>query len=393
MNGNNKKNIKIALFAGTMQPGFDGVTRVLYKLIENIKKTDEIESIVFSPIIPSQEKQPVKMYEVPSFPFPLYKDYKLAILAKRYFEDILIGFNPDIIHINSPCSLGFAAVRYGRKHNIPVVATYHTHFPSYAKYYKIKALEQFAWNYLRSLYNKCEAVYVPSLPIIKELKEQGIEKTVFLPHGVDTNVFNPSYRSQKWKEEIGCPGKKVILFAGRLVWEKDLKVLADAYKIIMNQRNDASFVLVGDGPIRKELEELMPKAIFLGYQSGESLSRTFASSDIFAFPSTTETFGNVTIEAMASGVPPICVEKGGAYGVIKNGKTGLIAKPDDAEDFAAKIISLLDDNSKRNEISREALCHAQSQSWGNIFKELLNSYNKVIEKYNRALIFKTVKAA
>ena len=375
-----------------MQPGFDGVTRVLYKLIENIKKT-EVESIVFSPIIPSQEEQPIKMYTVPSFPFPLYKDYKLAILAKRYFEDILKKFNPDIIHINSPCSLGFAAVRFGRKHNTPVVATYHTHFPSYAKYYKIKALEQFAWNYLRSLYNKCEAVYVPSMPIIKELEEQGIEKTVFLPHGVDTNAFSPSFKSQKWKEEINCQDKKVILFAGRLVWEKDLKVLADAYKIIMNQRDDASFVLVGDGPIRKELEELMPKAVFLGYQSGENLSRTFASSDIFAFPSTTETFGNVTIEAMASGVPPICVEKGGAYGVIRNKKTGLIAKPDDAEDFAAKIISLLDDDSTRNQISLNALGFAQSQSWENIFGELLKSYKNIIHKFNESSIYKAVKAA
>ncbi len=392
MTGNNKENIKIALFAGTMQPGFDGVTRVLYKLIENIKKT-EIESIVFSPIIPTQEEQPIKMYAVPSFPFPLYKDYKLAILAKRYFEDILLEFNPDIIHINSPCSLGFAAVRFGRKHNIPVVATYHTHFPSYAKYYKIKALEQFAWNYLRSLYNKCEAVYVPSLPIIRELKEQGIEKTVFLPHGVDTNVFNPSFKSQKWKEEINFQDKKVILFAGRLVWEKDLKILADAYKIIMNQRNDASFVLVGDGPIRKELEELMPKAIFLGYQSGENLSRTFASSDIFAFPSTTETFGNVTIEAMASGVPPICVEKGGAYGVIQNQKTGLIARPDDAEDFAAKIISLLENDSMRNQISINALDFAQSQSWENIFGELLRSYMDIIHRFNESSIYKSVKAA
>ena len=392
MLNNNKRNIKVALFAGTMQPGFDGVTRVVYKLIESLQQ-HFVETIVFSPIIPCENEQPVKMFEVPSVPFPLYKDYKFAIPSKKFFEHSLIEFDPDIIHINSPCSLGYAAVKFGRKHNIPVVATYHTHFPSYAKYYKIKALEQVAWNFLRNLYNKCEALYVPSLPIKKELEEQGIEKTIFLPHGVDTEIFNPSFRSEEWKIEIKSDNKKIILFAGRLVWEKDLKVLADAYKIIRGQRDDVSFVLAGDGPIRNDLKELMPDAIFLGYQSGENLSRAFATSDIFAFPSTTETFGNVVIEAMASGIPPVCVMKGGAYGSIQNGRTGLIAEPDNATDFANKLMFLLDDDETRIEIGRRALNFARSQSWENIFDQLLNSYEEIINNFKKSLIFKTVKAA
>lgn len=388
----NRKNIKVALFAGTMQPGFDGVTRVMYKLIDSLKD-HQIETVVFSPIIPAEDEQPVKMYEVPSVTFPLYKDYKFAIPGKKFFEHGLMEFAPDIIHINSPCSLGHAAVKFGRKHNIPVVATYHTHFPSYAKYYKIKALEQVAWNFLRNLYSKCEVLYVPSLPIKKELEEQGIDKTMFLPHGVDTDVFNPSFKSEEWKKEINNYGKKIILFAGRLVWEKDLKILAEAYKIITNQRNDVVFVLAGDGPIKNDLEVLMPQAVFLGYQSGENLSRIFSSSDIFAFPSTTETFGNVIIEAMASGIPPVCVMKGGAYGSIQNGRTGLISEPDNAEDFASKIMLLLDDDEMRKEMGRRALDFARSQSWENIFNQLINSYEEVIENYNKSLIFKSVIAA
>jgi glycosyltransferase involved in cell wall biosynthesis len=333
------------------------------------------------------------MFAVPSFTLPVYKDYKFAMPGMRYFEESLKSFAPDILHINSPCSLGYAAVKYGLRNNIPVVATYHTHFPSYAKYYKIKALENLGWNYLRSLYNKCEAVYVPSQPIMDELSKQGLETIKFLPHGVDAELFNPSFKSLEWKEAIGCKNKKVILYSGRLVWEKDLKVFANTYRIIKAKRNDAVFVLAGDGPIRSELKELMPDAVFLGYQSGIGLSTAYASSDIFAFPSTTETFGNVTVEAMASGIPPVCVREGGAYGIIKEGITGLIAEPHNAESLAGEITYLLDNDDMRKDIGLNALEYSKTQSWDSIITRLIESYNEIIDNYKKTLRYKTIKAA
>jgi glycosyltransferase involved in cell wall biosynthesis len=387
-----RDKIKIAYFAGSMKPGQDGVTRVLYKIIEYLNKNG-IENIFFSPVIPLEFEQPTRMFEVPSFTIPLYKEYKFAVPGIKYFEESLKNFAPDILHINSPCSLGYAAVKYGQKNNLPVVATYHTHFPSYAKYYKVKALENWGWNYLRSLYNKCEAVYVPSLPIMKELSMQGLGTIQFLPHGVDTEVFNPSFKSLEWKESIGCKNKKIILYSGRLVWEKDLKVFADTYGIITAKRNDAVFVLVGDGPIRLELQEMMPNAVFLGYQSGNSLSTVYSSSDIFAFPSTTETFGNVTVEAMASGIPPVCVRAGGAYGIINEGVTGLIAEPHNAESFAGKILYFLDNEVKRHDIGLNALKYSHAQSWDTIISRLLESYTGIIDNYKKTLLYKTIKAA
>jgi glycosyltransferase involved in cell wall biosynthesis len=333
------------------------------------------------------------MYEVPSIVFPLYKDYRFALPTIKPFEEYLKEFKPDIIHINSPCPLGCAAIKYGEKFNIPVAATYHTHFVSYAKYYNVKILESLSWNYFRSLYNRCETVFVPSIPIMKELEKHGLNNVQFLSHGVDLSVFNPEYKNPDWKISLGIENKTVLLFVGRLVWEKDLKTLAEAYKIIASGKDDVAFVLVGDGPIKNELKELMPAAKFLGYKTGKELSTAFASSDIFVFPSTTETFGNVTLEAMASGIPAVCVKEGGAYGFIQDGINGLIANPRDAKDFAEKIIFLADNFYIRKEMAFNSLSFAREQTWDKIFERLFESYLEIINDYKSGIKFNKNYAA
>jgi glycosyltransferase involved in cell wall biosynthesis len=375
------RNLRIAYFAGTMKPEQDGVTRVLYRTIDALRLRG-IESMFFSPIVPSLEQQRVPMVQVPSLVIPLYKDYRIAVPGKRHFERRLAEFAPDVIHINSPCPLGHAAVRYGKRNGIPVVATYHTHFPRYARYYKIQTFELFSWNYLRLLYNDCSVVYVPSEPVQAELRAHGFETTEFLPHGVDTSVFSPERRSEEWRRVHGVDGKTVLLFAGRLVWEKDLRVLADAYARIMAKRDDAVLVLAGDGPIREELAGLMPGAKFLGQLGVPDLSRAYASSDVFVFPSTTETFGNVTIEAMASGVPPVCAAEGGASGFVKPGVTGQLAAARDGADFASKIELLLDRPDLRTEMGKAALEFARGQSWEKIFDRLFAGYDAIAANHS-----------
>lgn len=380
------RNLRVAYFAGTMKPGQDGVTRVLYYLIDAIEKTG-IKSIFFSPIIP-QDGQKVKMVKVPSVTIPLNREYKFAVPGSRYFEEKLKIFNPDLIHINSPCPLGHAAVIYANKNSIPVVSTYHTHFPSFAKYYNLKVFEMFSWSYLRSLYNKCDSVFVPSTPVFKELKQHGFETIEFLPHGVDSQIFNPSFKDDEWKRRIGAEGKTVVLYVGRLAKEKDLQSLLQCYNIVSEKREDLKFVLVGDGPVKQKLKDLMPEAIFLGYQSGKDLSTSYASSDIFILPSTTETFGNVTLEAMASKVPPICVREGGASGLINDGITGLIAEPRNAKDLAEKLLFLTDNTEAREKISEQAYKFSQKQSWEKIFQRLFNRYEEINLNY-----FSSIKAA
>lgn len=376
----NKNKLRIAYFAGSMKPGLDGVTRVLFRLIDWLNEND-IENIFISSEIPSRNEQKTNYHQVPSVVIPFYKEYKFAYPGYKKFESKLKEFKPDILHINSPCSLGLAAIKYGEKYNIPVVATYHTHFPSYAKYYNIKQLEFISWNYLRKLYNRCDKVFVPSKSIMEELRIKGFKTTDYLPHGIDLNLFNPDFKSTDWKKSLNIENKKVLLFVGRLVWEKDLRTLAQIYNIISSLRNDIVFALAGDGPIRKDLERIMPEALFLGYKSGKELSTIFASSDLFVFPSTTETFGNVVLEAMASGLVPVCSDEGGASSSIKHNHNGLICKAKDAFDFSKQIISTLKDEDELNRLSNNCIEYASKQSWNNIFSQQYQHYLNIIESH------------
>ena len=372
--------LRVAYFSGTMRRGQDGVTRVLYRTIDALNDQG-IESIFFSPIVPDAKDAPADLRTVPSIAFPWYPDYRIALPGFKAFEADLQQFRPDILHIHSPCPLGCAAIHWGKRNNVPVVATYHTHFASYAKYYKIKALEIFGWNYLRSLYRSCQQVYVPSIPILHELSTRGLEHLAFMPHGVDAKSFNPRHHSKKWRNGVAPDGKKVLLYAGRLVWEKDLQTLIGAYTLLKAQRSDWTLVLAGDGPVRAELASAMPEARFLGSLSGRALSAAYASSDILVFPSTTETFGNVIVEAMASGLPPICAAEGGAGGSIQHGINGFITNPRDPSDIARHIGLLLDDPVRLLRMGRAARAYARTQMWESIFDRLFADYRRVVAEY------------
>jgi phosphatidylinositol alpha 1,6-mannosyltransferase len=375
--------MRIAYTAGKMVEEYDGVTRVLFKWSEHLQKKN-IPHIFISGEVPPKEKQNVPMFRVPSIPFPLYKEYPFSLPSPKTFDAVLNEFKPDIIHFNSPCPLAFASLKYGRKHDVPVVSTYHTHFLSYAQYYKLKPFVEAGWMLYHHVYNQCAQVYVPSTPILDELEAGGLRTLQFLPHGVDVNAFNPTFFSENWKKEIGAEDKFVVLYAGRLVWEKDLRVLADVYKSLTQNRKDVVFVLAGDGPIQNELEQMMPDAIFLGHLNTKQVATAFASSDAFIFPSKTETFGNVTLEAMACGNVPLCAAAGGALDLIRNEENGFLIEPDDVNGFVKAITALADNPSLRNAMVERALAFAQQQSWDTIVEKMLALYSTAINSFSAA---------
>jgi glycosyltransferase involved in cell wall biosynthesis len=374
--------MRIAYFNANLKVGQDGVTRVVYKMIDGALARRH-EAMAVTSILPEPSQQTIPMLKVPSVVLPLQKAYRLALPGYQAFAKTLEEFQPDIIHINSPCTLGFAAVKYAKHFRVPVVATYHTHFPAYPRYYKLSTFEDFTWRITKNLYNSVDRTFVPTRPILQELEAKDIRHLQYLPNGVDTGLFTPERRSESWRSQFSNGSKPIVLFVSRLVWEKDLRVLAAAYRQLHTRRQDFEMVVVGDGHARAEFEKMMPGAHFLGYQSGVTLAESFASSDIFTFPSTTETFGLVTLEAMAAGLAPVAAKMGGATEIIEEGRSGLFAKPFDGTDLARKIEWLLDHPSYARVMREQACQRAQTYRWELVLEKLFRAYADVIDEFRQ----------
>jgi len=371
--------MKIASFIGTFKKE-DGVTRVLLELTKNFEAKG-YQNIIITGWSEDPSITSVPIVQVPSIPFPFYREYRLAIPGTRGFAAQLSEFQPDIIHLHSPDTIAWAGLHYAKDRHIPIIATYHTNFIKYLSYYHANFLKPAIWRLFRKLYTQMDAVTAPSEVIARELIEHGITKTQSLPWGVDFERFNPKFRSQDWRNKILGSEKKVILISAcRLTWEKDLKTLAEAHRLLKKQRNDFAMVIAGDGPQKEDLKKLMPEAIFLGHLDGGELSKVYASSDILLFPSSTETFGNNTIEGMAAGLIPVVADAGGSMELVENGKTGFLCQAKNPRDFFEKTNLLLDDAVLREKIRQAIPEFVKSFSWDNVADKVLDIYRGVIDK-------------
>jgi glycosyltransferase involved in cell wall biosynthesis len=277
------------------------------------------------------------------------------------------------------------AQKYGHRNGIPVVSSFHTHFVSYFKFYGVGRLEAAGWKLMRSFYARCEVVYAPSHAIIRELAGHGITNTELWSRGIDLGRFSPRWRDAELRASVGADDDTpILLLVSRLVKEKDLADLVAAERILRERGVAHRLVLVGDGPMRPELEKQLPGAHFAGHQAGEALARWYASGDVFVFPSTTETFGNVILEAHASGLPAVVVDRGGPPDLVDAGQTGLIARANDPADFAAKAEALLADPQERRRMGCRAREAAAARDWGAINGRLLESYRRVVAGHRSA---------
>jgi phosphatidylinositol alpha 1,6-mannosyltransferase len=375
--GDEERRLRIALITSSYNYIKDGVALTLNRLVGYLE-THGVEVLVFAPTAAAPAfAHTGTIVSVPSIALPVRPEYRLALGMPRSVRRRLKEFCPDVIHIAVPDLLGYRALKLARQWNIPAVASYHTRYETYLKHYwYVAALTGLVTRYLRRFYAACREVYVPSLSMAETLRADGLKDNFRLwPRGIDTARFNPAKRSGEWRARHGIGvSELVVLHVSRLVKEKRTDIIAATARRLQALGIAHKFLIVGDGPGRAALENALPQAIFTGFLDGEDLAMAYASSDIFLFPSETESFGNVTLEAMASGLPCVCADATGSRSLVVAGVTGLLARPGCVEQFANHIMALAADNALRQRMGTAARTRSLDFSWDETMARILGYY-------------------
>jgi phosphatidylinositol alpha 1,6-mannosyltransferase len=369
--------LRIAIFSGNYNYIRDGVAVTLNRLVAYLEKQGHAV-LIFAPTAKVPAMAHVgELVSVPSMPVPFHSEYRMALRFPNSAKQRLLNFKPDLVLLAAPDILGQKALDYCLAQKIPVVGSYHTRLDTYLKFYGLGFLENWGRNYLARFYNRVAKTYPPSESMADILREQGIAKNLEVwGRGVDSTLFAPEKRSLAWRKQLGFSDADVVVcFVSRLVKEKNTDLLARVL-----QKSGAKALIVGHGPEEAHLRKALPQAVFAGFLQGEDLARAYASSDIFFFPSESETFGNVTLEAMASGLPAICAKATGSNSLVVEGKTGFLIAAKDEDQMVAKLKTLRDDENVRHLMGKAARSRALEFNWDAILGRLVSSFQNIIDQ-------------
>ncbi|TKC19192.1 glycosyltransferase family 4 protein [Robertmurraya kyonggiensis] len=372
--------MKIAIFTDTFTPQVNGVARTFQRFVEYLDQ-NEIQYRLFVPDTKDEDPFTKQIFRFASLPFFLYPECRLALPNVFHIKKELEQFQPDIIHIATPFNMGLTGLYYGKKLNIPIVGSYHTHFDHYLQYYDLQFLSKWLWKYMNWFHSSFQKTFVPSYETKHELIRRGFSDLEIWSRGVNCQIFHPNFSSSRLREEYRITAPYILSFVGRLAPEKDINVLIKiAQQLPSEIKENVHWLIAGDGPLYHELQEQNNENMtFTGYIKGQELAELYAASDLFIFPSKTETFGNVVLEALACGTPAIGARAGGVQEIIRHDHTGHLCEPGNVEDFISRIVELLQNPSKRKQMGYEGRKYALSRSWNAIFHDLLTHYEEVIE--------------
>ena len=380
--------VKVIFFADMLIADFDGASKTMYQLINRIP-SERFEFLFVCGAGPDRIAG-FKCIRVFALSVPGNKSYRVAtaVFQKAELDKEIVRFAPDIIHIATPSLLGNYALKAAKRMGIPVMSIYHTHFVSYVDYYVknfpflIDFTKDRIKNILKTFYNQCDTVYVPSRTMIRELVSTGIRPDVIKlwERGIDKHLFSPSKRNRNSMRALTGNDNPCVLFASRLVWEKNLQTMIDLYALTEKNRLNYNFIIAGDGVAREALEKQMPKACFLGFLAHAKLADIYASSDVFFFPSVTETFGNVVLEAMASGIPCVIANSGGSKDFVRHGVNGFLCNPTDAQDFLDCISAIIEQPELAKRFSEEGIKTTKKYVWENLAGEYFDDLESLAVK-------------
>jgi glycosyltransferase involved in cell wall biosynthesis len=368
--------VRVALFSGNYNYVKDGANQALNRLVGRIEARGLVPR-VYSPVVEDPAFPPTgTLIGVPSVPIPGRGEYRVALGLPPAVKQDLKRFRPHIVHLSAPDWLGHDAKRWAKRRNLPVVASVHTRFETYFDYYRMGFIRRGVERLLKSFYGDLTEIYAPSGSMAEVLRAEGYSQKVRIwSRGVDRHIFRPDARDMAWRRSLGIADTvPVIGFVGRLVLEKGLDILADVAAALQARGVPHHVLVVGDGPARGWIEERLPGATFAGFLTGPELARAYGSSDMFLNPSVTETFGNVTLEAMACAVPAVAAAATGSSSLVTDGVSGRLVPPGDIAAFADALEAYARDPALRAAHGAAALEKSRAFDWDAINDAVIDRY-------------------
>lgn len=369
--------LRISLVTETYFPQINGVSRTLERLVRHCAGHGDLLQLLLPryPGVAAELPAGVTRQAWRAVPLPGYSEVVLPLVTPAMAARALGGFRPDLVHIATEGPLGRAALVAARRLKLPVVSSYHTNFAEYLTLYHAGLLAPLCWHYLRRFHNATRMTFCPTPSTRRELEARGFRNVAVWSRGVDSERFHPAKRDLALRSALGVsPDEIVLAYAGRLAAEKNLDMLVEAWAALP-ERGRCRLLFIGDGPLRGRLEARAgSRCLFVGYRQGEELAQMYASADLFVFPSLTETFGNVVLEAMASGLPAIGFAVQGPGDIIQDGRTGRLVRTVRADQLQQAMSAVVIDEQQRRLMARAARIHAESQSWERIMGDLRDSY-------------------
>src|SRR5215212_7015852 len=373
--------LRIALFSEVYWPMVSGVGVTLLRLTEALEaRGHQVRVYSATYPLPPEGDRP-EVHRSPSVPFFLYPDVQWAFPRLRDVVEDLSRFRPDVVHVATEFSLGIAGVKAARQLGVPIVASAHTDYDQYAVRYGVTWALRAGWAYLRWFYGQAHRVLCPSRIYEETVHRHGVTHTGIWSRGVDPAVFSPSWRSAAYRADFGLgPDDLLVTYIGRIAREKNLGLLLEAWETLAPERGAGKLVLVGRGPLEDEIRRReIPGFHVTGLLQGPALSAAYASADVFAFPSTTETFGNSLLEAMGSGLPSLVAAAGGVLEYARHGENAWLVAPNDPAAIASGLRRLMEDSGLRRRLAEGALLTASERQWDQVYDQLLEDYRQAIE--------------
>lgn len=375
-------DLRIALFSGNYNMTVDGANKALNRLVGYLLRQGAAVR-VYSPTVEDPDFAPTgDLVSVPSFPIPGRSEYRIpAHLSARVKAD-MEAFQPNVVHISSPDRVSRQAAAWARRHNMPVACSVHTRFETYFRYYNLSFVEPLMVAWLRRLYRRCDALIAPSESFAQVLRDQRMNYDIGIwTRGVERDIFHPDKRDLEWRRAHGIADDvPVIAFLGRLVMEKGLDVFADSIEVLARRGVPHQVVVIGEGPAGEWFANRLPAAKFVGFQGGADLARALASCDMLFNPSVTETFGNVTLEAMACGLPVVAARATGSASIVKHRVTGYLVEPGAVSLFADDLELYCRDAALRTGHGAAASLESGNYQWDVINQMVADTYLRLIRQ-------------